>query len=427
MAGNPITWRNVAGPALGDASSSLSDAATLIDSAFNKFGNVHTNWVDQRTEKDTNAYLDALRAQFRTPEALNAAIQSGALQEMQQQQGAFLDPTKAREAPDQLLQTLLDRTQKVQGHEDTQALRGARGQINDLYRDVAQTGTINTDALGPLPDVVNLGDVLGGLQGFQKDTASLLNTQANTLATEARTAGQNITNTSGQLDLNAKIQSNELRKQIDKYQGILQPVLLQASDMRQKGELSQGAETRLMQDAIATMSRDGLTPEQIGEVVNGVVQTQGLSSAYYGQDATDAAIEKEKLALQDRINQSTNPLIRSMTDERSSPEQVRDALAPYIPTEDNEYDYRYALNEMAKYVNTPMEVTVDGETATLTVTPQDLEATVQRSLDSRGFMDGFEVTNFLSNLKKTMANPKRIEQEDYAKKYFRGEFVRAGP
>ena len=110
-----ITWRNVDGPSLSEASRPLDSAARLVDNAFTRVGNVldrqtqvgMDNW-DQIKENNTQAFLDRVYA-AQGAEGFKALQDSGELQRMLAANGAQIDRAQARSAMDGRLATLQQR------------------------------------------------------------------------------------------------------------------------------------------------------------------------------------------------------------------------------------------------------------------------------------------------------------------------------
>ena len=107
-----ITWRNVNGPSLAEASRPLDSAARLIDNAFSRVGTVlddqtkmgMDNW-DQIKENNTQAFLDKVYS-AQGAEGFKALQDSGELQRMIAANGAQIDRAAARSAMDGRLATL---------------------------------------------------------------------------------------------------------------------------------------------------------------------------------------------------------------------------------------------------------------------------------------------------------------------------------
>lgn len=101
-----ITWRNVDAPSFQGASAILTGAQQSIDSGFNKFNELikqretmdTANWENAK-QNNTQAFLDQL-SQYRTPEELKAAQESGVLNRLREASGAQIDRAGIRGAED---------------------------------------------------------------------------------------------------------------------------------------------------------------------------------------------------------------------------------------------------------------------------------------------------------------------------------------
>lgn len=111
----PITWQNVAGPSSEEASRGIQYAQQSFNNAFDKFGSIlkdqsavdDANWANQKGN-NTQDFLDAV-AQYRTPEALAAAQQSGELDRMRQGFGYQVDRAAIRSAQENQMGVLQTR------------------------------------------------------------------------------------------------------------------------------------------------------------------------------------------------------------------------------------------------------------------------------------------------------------------------------
>lgn len=111
----PITWRNVTGPSLADASRPLEVAQRTLSGAFDSFGNVlqrqqdvvDRNW-DQVKENNTQDFLNKLYS-AQGAEGFKALQDSGELDRMLAANGAQIDRAAARSAMDGRLATLQQR------------------------------------------------------------------------------------------------------------------------------------------------------------------------------------------------------------------------------------------------------------------------------------------------------------------------------
>ena len=100
----PITWRNVDAPNLGDPTRTLALAQNSINTAFDQFARPlqqmeqtnEQNWKVTK-ENNTNDVLNFLSG-FKTVEEAQAAIDSGAVQNMMSRMGAQVDQNKVRQA-----------------------------------------------------------------------------------------------------------------------------------------------------------------------------------------------------------------------------------------------------------------------------------------------------------------------------------------
>lgn len=111
----PITWRNVQGPSLADASRPLEQARLSLNAGFDSFNNVlrnqeaveAANWQQQK-DNNTQDFLNKLYA-VQGAEGFKALQQSGELERMIAANGAQIDRAAARSAMDGRLATLQQR------------------------------------------------------------------------------------------------------------------------------------------------------------------------------------------------------------------------------------------------------------------------------------------------------------------------------
>lgn len=109
MAG-PITWQNVNGPSIAEASRPLEAASRSFNSGFDVLQNVVKERqaldaanVGVRRENNTQQYLDRLSQMGRDPAALREAIASGAIDQMRSGYGPNIDAARVRGAAESLL------------------------------------------------------------------------------------------------------------------------------------------------------------------------------------------------------------------------------------------------------------------------------------------------------------------------------------
>lgn len=121
----PITWRNVNGPSLADASRPLEVAQRSLLGGFDAFNNVlkgvestdTANWQQQK-QNNTNDFMNKLY-EAQTAEQMNNMNGSGTLNRMLTGFGSQIDQAAARAAMDTRLSTLQDRDVKAIGFKNT--------------------------------------------------------------------------------------------------------------------------------------------------------------------------------------------------------------------------------------------------------------------------------------------------------------------
>jgi len=140
----PITWRNVNGDTTRDAAGILEVARRAFNDGFGNFQDIvnsrnevnQQNW-DTQKEVNTDQFLDRL-AQFKTPEELAAAQQSGQLQALKAQFGGQIDRDAVRDAEAQQADVLMRRIAAQNQYADDKTNRDARplvDQFNSLIAD----------------------------------------------------------------------------------------------------------------------------------------------------------------------------------------------------------------------------------------------------------------------------------------------------
>lgn len=116
-----ITWRNINGPSLAEASRPLAIAGQTINDGFNAFGNIlkqqetvdKANWQQQK-ENNLNNFMNTIYA-AKGPDEFKRMQDSGELTQMLSGFGAQIDQAAARSAMDTRLGTL--QTREKQGIE----------------------------------------------------------------------------------------------------------------------------------------------------------------------------------------------------------------------------------------------------------------------------------------------------------------------
>lgn len=163
-----ITWRNVDAPNFTGANLLLRDAGDRISTGFEGFRKVfdentqsQQKALEQTKNYNTGQFLDRL-AGYRDPAALEAAIQSGEINQLRQQFGAMINQDQVRNAVDERGAFLRkDATERMsfentaQDHKDAPILNGllaearqidigdpkqVEAQLNQLEQKLAQSG-----------------------------------------------------------------------------------------------------------------------------------------------------------------------------------------------------------------------------------------------------------------------------------------------
>lgn len=125
----PITWRNVDVNPVGEISRAMSSGQAGINLGFESFANVlkqqqqvdDQNWNQQKSN-NTNAFMNEM-ARYTTPEAYQAALDSGELQSRLTASGAQIDQAAARQAMGAQMGILQDRLTSGQKFQDGQTDR----------------------------------------------------------------------------------------------------------------------------------------------------------------------------------------------------------------------------------------------------------------------------------------------------------------
>ena len=108
---SPITWKNIAVETPQQQAYNPMIAAQLgMTAGFDKLGQVFDQYQTQRKDDNTAAFQQAL-SQYKTPEEMQAAIASGAVDKLRAEYGVQMNQKVANEAPDARLTGLM--TQKT--------------------------------------------------------------------------------------------------------------------------------------------------------------------------------------------------------------------------------------------------------------------------------------------------------------------------
>ena len=123
----PITWRNVSGPSLADAARPLEVAQRTFTAGFNFLRDVlqqseainAANAV-ARTQNNTNSYLDQLYNLGQSPEQLQEAMKSGAVQKLRAGFGNEIDANRVRGAAENLLTQRYQQVSQANQYQDAE-------------------------------------------------------------------------------------------------------------------------------------------------------------------------------------------------------------------------------------------------------------------------------------------------------------------
>lgn len=143
MAG-PITWQNVVGPSLADASRPLEVATNGFRNSFDQLGailaqreSVDAQNVLAQRQANTQDFQDKLFSQFKSPEELAAGIKSGAVDALRAQYGNVIDRQAVRGAPEALLAQRYAQTQAANSFNDQQLDRAEMPIRDDIVSNIA--------------------------------------------------------------------------------------------------------------------------------------------------------------------------------------------------------------------------------------------------------------------------------------------------
>jgi len=145
--GNPITWRTIMGASPAEAAAPLEYARRAMNDGFSGLNNALTNYQKQQGEvfnegkaANTQAFYDSIRSQFKTPEEYQAALNSGALDNMRAQYGNQIDTANTSKFLDSRLGDL----RTIQEQNDTYN-QGIKNKANAPILDAINAAYIKGD------------------------------------------------------------------------------------------------------------------------------------------------------------------------------------------------------------------------------------------------------------------------------------------
>lgn len=138
-----IRWDNINAPRIGEAAIAFNGATNAFNSGFDRLNAVikdrekigFDNW-DQQKSNNTAAFLDEI-SKYRTPEEYQAALASGALDQMRQGFGVQIDASKARTAQESALATLQQREKQANEYADYTTTREQLPVVREVERLIA--------------------------------------------------------------------------------------------------------------------------------------------------------------------------------------------------------------------------------------------------------------------------------------------------
>lgn len=176
MAG-PITWRNLQAPTDGGAGRILQGAAYNLNQGFNNLGDllkersqIQDANIETQRSNNTNAFLDQL-SQYRTPEELQTAISTGAVDQLRQQFGRNIDAGQVRGAADQRLASLQQQTVANNAFQDDATQRQQRPIADQAGQLIAQGKFSDAQALLNQHELLNESKLWGEMTGEERARA----------------------------------------------------------------------------------------------------------------------------------------------------------------------------------------------------------------------------------------------------------------
>lgn len=208
----PLTWRNLVSPT-GDPMQALALSNQMVNQGFNSFNNALTGYQKQQGDilaedksRNLQSAYETLRNQYKTPEALQAAIASGAVNQVIDPMGNRVDREKVINFADARVKDLRSNITEDQTFKALQAKKAAAPVLDAIsaaasegrYADVTKLRETNKDLLTGFEN-----DVVNATQTGEKSVAALKNLRR--VETEKDATFQN--------DLNAKVLNGKLSLQ----------------------------------------------------------------------------------------------------------------------------------------------------------------------------------------------------------------------
>ena len=454
----PITWKNIAVEAPQREAYNPMIAAQLgITAGFDKLGQVYDQYQTQRRDDNTAAFQTAL-SQYKTPEELQAAQASGAIDALRAQFGVQMDQKVAREAADQRVKMLQDQALAATTYTNTSTDNAQHPLVQQYKAILARNPAEAAAFLQANPQLRNGGDLAitgqAEAERVAKNARELVdfNTKQSIAAKDLEAKGLTIEKTGLEIAAakakagadtatNAEILAKaEAGARTIKRGGELETINRQfAADAApigialEKGEITQDQAQELTNQLNAKYlthpeyKLNGAEHKAMWESNKDLVDFSPYNPAK--QRAITRGLDKEAadIALASRTNPSIMHELRPKTE---TDQLIHEGVArsfrapPNEPPESTNLRlerFGKAKAEVSRLVGTTMKYTdpVTGMTKEMKITPEDALAalTQQRPNDNSWFHSGSDNLNpwwfnFGKNaLEKHMLTPERIRQE----------------
>lgn len=220
-----LTWRNLAVPVAGPESA-LEFASRAFNAGMNNFNRGLESYQTQQGDafqaakaKNMQEFTDSLRSQFKTPEAYQAALQSGEIDRMRQQYGDRIDANAAMRLADSRLGTLRNEVLQTNDYNSTQQ-KFAAAPLIDQAKAYYAKGQFDKGDEVISGNVDKLRNYLGDLASYRNSSQIGLNSLKASNRSESvaeATAADNLKYQVARTK-NALTEQNDLTKQItDKH------------------------------------------------------------------------------------------------------------------------------------------------------------------------------------------------------------------
>lgn len=280
---SPITWQNINGPDPKAAMLPLAVASQTLNNAFSGLKDSFNEYQTGVKDRNTNAFLDAL-SQYNTPEAMQQAIDSGAIAQLKQQFGNMIHQDQVRNAPSDMLQSAYERVNTQRTFEETQR-KAQEAPIIDAYNQARMSG--NKEAMAQIqaenPNV-RWGGVLESAKksdlAIQRDEASLAQTQ---------TATEKLKH---ELDQTRKLGTKTERK--DAVTNLVGQTFDQWRSDVEAGRKTPEQVSQLVRDLVPSLVTDEVPHQEATSIVDSLLGRLTWGTDGFGPEAAIKAAESQK-------------------------------------------------------------------------------------------------------------------------------------